>query len=54
MVLEITIADRLGDAAKLHDIPTLVDAYIVRFGYKDLDEVPADEFEELAGRYLLN
>lgn len=53
-VLEITIADRLGDTARLHDIPTLVDAYIVRFGYKDLGEVPAEEFEELARRYLLN
>jgi hypothetical protein len=54
MVLEVTITDRLGDFAVLYDIPALVDAYVERFGFKDIDEVPSDEFGVLASEYRLN
>jgi hypothetical protein len=52
MVLEITIEARLGDTAALYDLLALVEGYVERFGFVDLDEVDTAEFEALAKRYL--
>lgn len=51
MMLEATITGKLSVHAMDVEVPALVEAFVAKWGFVDIDEVPQDEFWLLVAKY---